>query len=170
MPLLRVANVHFEATGANRLEYLNSQVQFKTGGGNYTISVGGTESVNVGAGGVVVSGINVVPQIALAFNKANNALPNATGTFSGDLTYAGNVYVGASYNVGIGTASPTAALDVRGSYSDAGANNKDSSSLLLNYDALVGHFVEAIKELKEKIDVLEKKCDKYTKISKKRAD
>lgn len=124
MPLLRVANVHFEATGANRLEYLNSQVQFKTGGGNYTISVGGTESVNVGAGGVVVSGINVVPQIAAAFDKANSAtsgvLANATTTLAGTLTVAGNTYVTA--NLGIGTTTPAANLDVRGSISDAGAN------------------------------------------------
>lgn len=124
MAILRVANVHFEATGANRLEYLNSQVKFRTGGGNYTISVGATESVNIGAGGAVISGINVVPQIALAFDKANtgssNGLSNSTTTLAGTLTVAGNTYVTA--NLGIGTTAPAANLDVRGSISDAGAN------------------------------------------------
>ena len=39
MAILKVANVHFEATGANRVEYLNNQLQYKIDSGNFNYKI-----------------------------------------------------------------------------------------------------------------------------------
>jgi len=68
---------------------------------------------NVGGSGAIASA---------AFDKANNALANTTGTFEGELTVknnfivnSGTLYVDATNNrVGIGTTAPTSNLHVIG--------------------------------------------------------
>ena len=52
MSTLKVANIHFEATGTNRVEYVANNINFRTGGGNFTISVGGAETLNVNSSGI----------------------------------------------------------------------------------------------------------------------
>ena len=74
MSVLKVANIHFETTGTNRLEYdANNNINFRTGGGNFTVSVGGAESLNVNASSVMISGANILASIADSYNAANNA-------------------------------------------------------------------------------------------------
>lgn len=133
MSTLKVASIHFEATGSNRVEYVaNNNINFRTGGGNFTISVGGTETLNVNASSVMISGANILASVAAAytaantgsntaiaaFAKANASLANATATFAGDLTLTGNTYIAigaATSNVGIGVTSANAKLYIRGS-------------------------------------------------------
>lgn len=79
MSVLKVANVHFESTGSNRLEYLNNQVQLKTSGGALSISVGGTEVVNANSTYVSVPSVNVV--------TSANATAVAVGTLTVTGTY-----------------------------------------------------------------------------------
>ena len=68
MSTLKVANIHFEATGTNRVEYVANNINFRTGGGNFTISVGGAETLNVNASSVMISGANVLASVAAAAN------------------------------------------------------------------------------------------------------
>jgi hypothetical protein len=67
----------------------------------------------------VVAGANawVNTSVAGANSWSNTKLSNTSGT-----TFAGNFYVPSGSNLGVGTTSPSANLDVRGSISDAGAN------------------------------------------------
>lgn len=66
MSTLKVANIHFETTGTNRLEYdANNNINFITDGGNFTISVNGTESLNVNASSVMISGANILASIVV---------------------------------------------------------------------------------------------------------
>jgi hypothetical protein len=88
MSVLKVANVHFEATGTNRVEYVANNINFRMGGGNFTVSVGGAESLNVNASSVMISGANLLQQINTVLNYANNitstniAIANITSSLS----------------------------------------------------------------------------------------
>ena len=131
---IAAANVQFESTGGNRIEYVNGQVQVKTQGGGYTVTIGSTEMLNVNTSYVLISGSNVLtygPSISssygqansaynqanTAYNNANTRLANSTTTFAGDLTITGNTLlsINSTSNVGIGLTAPTARLHVRGS-------------------------------------------------------
>ena len=107
MSTLKVANIHFEATGTNRVEYVANNINFRTGGGNFTISVGGAETLNVNASSVMISGANVLASVAAAATTANAALANTDATFAGNLTlsisrtiFVGNATVNTSISAG----------------------------------------------------------------------
>ena len=116
MSTLKVANIHFEATGTNRVEYVANNINFRTGGGNFTISVGGAESLNVNASSVMISGANILASVAAsatsanltsAWGTANAALANTDATFAGNLTlsisrtvFVGNATVNTSISAG----------------------------------------------------------------------
>ena len=107
MSTLKVANIHFEATGTNRVEYVANNINFRTGGGNFTISVGGAESLNVNASSVMISGANILASVAAAATTANAALANTDATFAGNLTlsisrtiFVGNATVNTSISAG----------------------------------------------------------------------
>jgi hypothetical protein len=75
MSILRVANVHFESTGASRIDLVG-------------------DTVNIVAGGSVVLSANqsqglIIGSPKAAFDKANSALANTGGTISGDLRILG---------------------------------------------------------------------------------
>lgn len=110
MSTLKVANIHFEATGTNRVEYVANNINFRTGGGNFTISVGGTESLNVNASSVMISGANILASVAAAATSANAALANTDATFAGNLTLSisRTIFVGnATVNTAISAGSIT---------------------------------------------------------------
>lgn len=109
MSVLKVANVHFEATGTNRVEYVANNINFRTGGGNFTISVGGAESLNVNASSVMISGANILASVAAAYNAANSVTVSTLGTVN--ITTAN-----------ITTANITTSLSVHGSASFANTN------------------------------------------------
>jgi len=115
MSTLKVANIHFEATGTNRVEYVANNINFRTGGGNFTISVGGAESLNVNASSVMISGANILASVAAAYTAANNSatsanLTSAWGTANAafantDATFAGNLTLSISRTVFVGNAT-----------------------------------------------------------------
>ena len=101
-----VANAAFTmanvAYNAQNVDYTLSNTAFSVANAAFGFS----NTVNTFAYGVAVNAAaafsaanNVGPQIAPAFNKANNALANTSGTFAGNLSVIGNV--------GIGTATPS---------------------------------------------------------------
>ena len=108
MSTLKVANIHFEATGTNRVEYVANNINFRTGGGNFTISVGGAESLNVNASSVMISGANILASVAAAATSAN--LTSAWGTANAalantDATFAGNLTLSISRTIFVGNAT-----------------------------------------------------------------
>jgi len=132
MSVLKVANVHLETTGTNRIDYnSNGFTRIISGGtGGIVINTGGTDKINVGTdiaitGNLLLNGKNVDSLISAsapsfdkansanivavsAFNKANTGLANTTGT-----VFEGILYITA--NLGIGLASsPAASLHVIG--------------------------------------------------------
>ena len=109
MSVLKVANIHFEATGTNRVEYTANNINFRTGGGNFTVSVGGAESLNVNASSVMISGANILASVAAAYNAANSITISTLGTV--------NISV-----ANITTANITSSLSVHGSASFANTN------------------------------------------------
>ena len=129
MSTLKVANIHFEATGTNRVEYVANNINFRTGGGNFTISVGGTESLNVNASSVMISGANILASVDAAATSANltsawgtaNAaatsanLTSAWGTANSALantnaTFAGNLTLGINQTLFVGNATVNTAI------------------------------------------------------------
>lgn len=116
MSTLKVANIHFEATGTNRVEYVANNINFRTGGGNFTISVGGAESLNVNASSVMISGANILASVAAAYTAANNAY---TAANSVTVSTLGTVNV---TTANITTANITSSLSVHGSASFANTN------------------------------------------------
>ena len=130
MSTLKVANIHFEATGTNRVEYVANNINFRTGGGNFTISVGGTESLNVNASSVMISGANILASVAAAatsanltsaWGTANAALANTNATFAGNLTLGINqtLFVG---NATVNTAISAGSITTNGVALDIGRN------------------------------------------------
>ena len=119
MSILKVANVHLETTGTNRIDYnSNGFTNIVAGGtGGVIINVGGAALINVTpsntniTGNLFLNSKNVDSYISssyvtanaafgtanAAFAKANAALANTTGTLSGDLTVTGNL-TALSYN------------------------------------------------------------------------
>ena len=117
MSVLKVANVHLETTGTNRIDYISDGfTRIISGGtGGIVINVGGTDKINVGSNTVITGNLllnskNVDALISAtspafdkansanivavsAFDKANTGLANSSGTFSGDLTVTGSVNV-----------------------------------------------------------------------------
>ena len=89
MSTLKVANIHFEATGTNRVEYVANNINFRTGGGNFTISVGGAESLNVNASSVMISGANILASVAAAATTANNAVQTTRNVSAGGIATGG---------------------------------------------------------------------------------
>ena len=129
MSTLKVANIHFEATGTNRVEYVANNINFRTGGGNFTISVGGAETLNVNASSVMISGANILASVAAAATSANltsawgtaNAaatsanLTSAWGTANSALantnaTFAGNLTLGINQTLFVGNATVNTAI------------------------------------------------------------
>ncbi len=126
MSTLSVANVIFESTGANRIEYTgNNVIRVRANGGfqlpfgttaqrasgdtglmRYNTDTGLVETYGSGAWAVVPDGVtfNVAYTTAnagyvvanAAFGKANTALQNTSGTFAGNLTVTGNVAISAN--------------------------------------------------------------------------
>jgi len=112
MSILKVANVHLETTGTNRIDYnSNGFTNIVAGGtGGVIINVGGVALINVTpsntniTGNLFLNSKNVETYISssfgaanAAFAKANAALANTTVTLSGDLTVTGNL-TALSYN------------------------------------------------------------------------
>ena len=112
MSILKVANVHLETTGTNRIDYnSNGFTNIVAGGtGGVIINVGGAALINVTpsntniTGNLFLNSKNVETYISssfgaanAAFAKANAALANTTVTLSGDLTVTGNL-TALSYN------------------------------------------------------------------------
>ena len=102
MSIIKVANVHFETTGTNRIDYGTGFIRVIVGDSNgVVVNVGGTEKINIGSNtiftsNVVVQGYDVIQTITAASEKANTALPNTSGaTFAGNLNITGNVGIGA---------------------------------------------------------------------------
>lgn len=136
MSTLKVANIHFEATGTNRVEYVANNINFRTGGGNFTISVGGTESLNVNASSVMISGANILASVAAAATSAN--LTSAWGTANAaattanaalantDATFAGNLTLSISRTIFVGNATVNTSIS--------------AGSILTNGVALGGSF------------------------------
>ena len=89
MSTLKVANIHFEATGTNRVEYVANNINFRMGGGNFTISVGGTETLNVNASSVMISGANLLASVAAAATTANNAVQTTRNVSAGGIATGG---------------------------------------------------------------------------------
>jgi hypothetical protein len=110
------ANLLAFNTGSGANSYASS---VGTGANNYLLTViaGANTAVGTGANAftsATIAGANVIT--TAAFTKANSALPNTSGvSFNGNLNFP-------TGSIGIGTASPAATLDVRGSISMAGAN------------------------------------------------
>lgn len=116
MSTLKVANIHFEAAGTNRVEYVANNINFRMGGGNFTVSVGGAESLNINTSSVMVQGANLLASVAAAattanltsaWGTANAALANTDATFAGNLTlsigrtvFVGNATVNTSISAG----------------------------------------------------------------------
>lgn len=99
MSTLKVANIHFEATGTNRVEYVANNINFRMGGGNFTVAVGGAETLNINTSSVMVQGANLLQQINTVLDYANNIS-----------------------NTNIATANITSSLSVHGSTSLANTN------------------------------------------------
>ena len=116
MSTLKVANIHFEATGSNRVEYVANNINFRMGGGNFTVAVGGAETLNINTSSVMVQGANLLASVAAAattanltsaWGTANAALANTDATFAGNLTlsisrtiFVGNATVNTSISAG----------------------------------------------------------------------
>ena len=109
MSTLKVANIHFEATGTNRVEYVANNINFRMGGGNFTVSVGGAESLNINTSSVMVQGANLLASVAAAYNAANSVTVSTLGTV--------NISV-----ANITTANITSSLSVYGNTSLANSN------------------------------------------------
>ena len=99
MSTLKVANIHFEAAGTNRVEYVANNINFRMGGGNFTVAVGGAETLNINTSSVMVQGANLLQQINTVLDYANNIS-----------------------NTNIATANITSSLSVHGSTSLANTN------------------------------------------------
>lgn len=146
MSILKVANVHLETTGTNRIDYdSNGFSRIIAGGtGGIVINVGGLDRINVGAntvitGNLIINNKNVESLIAFsnttatsAYDKANAAnvlafaaLPNTSGvTFAGNLNITGNV--------GIGISNPGMKLSVFGSANNGITTVTDNTSIVLD--------------------------------------
>ena len=109
MSTLKVANIHFEATGSNRVEYVANNINFRMGGGNFTVSVGGAETLNINTSSVMVQGANLLASVAAAYNAANSVTVSTLGTV--------NISV-----ANITTANITSSLSVYGNTSLANSN------------------------------------------------
>jgi hypothetical protein len=83
---------------------LNTQSYITFADGTRQTTAGATNAYSIAAF-TVANLANVLAQSA--FNKANNALANTTGTFAGDLTITGNTYT-------VGTGSISGTLNVAG--------------------------------------------------------
>lgn len=132
MSILKVANVHLETTGTNRIDYnSNGFTRIISGGtGGIVINTGGTDKINVGTdiaitGNLLLNGKNVDTLISStspafdkansanivavsAFNKANSALANTTGS-----VFDGIMYITSNLGIGL-TSTPAASLHVVG--------------------------------------------------------
>ena len=57
---MKVANIHFEATGSNRIDYgptsNNIHIRTGSGNGNFTVTIGSSEMINVNSSSVMVTG------------------------------------------------------------------------------------------------------------------
>jgi len=116
MSILQVANVQFETTGANRIEYTGNNVIRVKGAGLqlpvvtnvtkpspepgmmlYNSDTGNMEMMGAGGAGLsFASNSSVASVFAVAnagFGKANTALQNTSGTFSGNFNVSGNVTI-----------------------------------------------------------------------------
>jgi hypothetical protein len=132
MSVLKVASVHLETTGTNRIDYnSNGFTRIISGGtGGIVINTDGTDKINVGTdiaitGNLLLNGKNVDTLISAsapsfdkansanivavsAFNKANTGLANTTGT-----VFEGILYITANLGIGL-TTTPAAKLHVVG--------------------------------------------------------
>lgn len=76
MSILRVANVHFESTGANRIDYVGDTVNI-VAGGSVVLSANQSQ-------GIIVGRTNVIPafdQANAAFTQANTVFTKANGAY-----------------------------------------------------------------------------------------
>jgi hypothetical protein len=142
MSILKVANVHLETTGTNRIDYdSNGFTRIISGGtGGIVINTGGTDKVNVGAnisvtGNLILNNKNVdllISATSPSFDKANvantlasAALPNTSGaTFAGNLNITGNLNVG--------TTGSGLKLSVFGSANNGITSVTDNTSIVLD--------------------------------------
>lgn len=132
MSILKVANVHLETTGTNRIDYdSNGFSRIIAGGtGGIVINIGGSDRINVGANTVITGNLvlnsknvdqfitatspafdkaNTANIVAVsAYDKANTGLSNTTGS-----VFNGILYVTANLGIGL-TTTPAANLHVVG--------------------------------------------------------
>lgn len=123
MSIIRVANVQLETTGTNRIDYSSGFTRLISGGtGGIVINTGGDEKINIGTSNVVFT--------------ANITLGTTTNT---TVNVSSNVFFYQS--LGIGTSSPRANLDVRGTFTVASANVLSQSltdAATVNWDTALG--------------------------------
>jgi hypothetical protein len=167
MSVLKVANVHLETTGTNRIDYdSNGFTRIISGGtGGIVINTGGTDKINVGAniavtGNLILNSKNVDSAVVAAslafdkantgniiavsaFSKANNALANTNGVIFGGIMYI-------TANLGIGlTTTPSANLHVVG---DIVATSDITSAYS---DERLKVILSPVKNALDKIDTLD---------------
>ena len=146
MSIIKVANVHFETTGTNRIDYNTAgYTQIIAGGsGGIIINVAGADKINVGSNPVITGNLllnnkNVDYQLAFsntaissAYDKANSANVIAASALSNTsgVTFAGNLNI--TGNVGIGTSSPGTKLSVFGSANSGITTATDNTSIVLD--------------------------------------
>ena len=201
MSTIKVANVHLETTGTNRIDYdSNGFSRIIAGGtGGVIINVGGVAIINVTpsitniSGNIFINGKNTETYISssfgqanAAFVKANAALANTTGTFSGDLTVTGNL-IALSYNTssderlkfiintapsGVDSLNPKQyymlsepgrirygfiAQEVQNVFPDL-VTTDENGMLVLNYMDIIALLLVDYKHTKERLLFLEKKA------------
>jgi hypothetical protein len=127
------ANAYATSAAAGANAYMisvqnGSNTAVGTGANAFTSATiaGANTAVGTGANAFTSATIAGANNISIAaFNKANTALPNTSGT-----TFAGNLNI--TGNVGIGTTSPTTKLNVFGSASGGITTLTDNTSIVLD--------------------------------------
>lgn len=157
MSVLKVANVHLETTGTNRIDYhSNGFTRIVSGGtGGIVINTGGTEKINVGTNVVissnvgigtssptsnlhVIGNVNVSSNIRIggfiSFDNNDFVRINepAANTLVFNTSSTERVRIDASGNVGIGTSSPTTKLNLFGSASGGITTLTDNTSIVID--------------------------------------
>jgi hypothetical protein len=81
------------AAGLTTTLFNTTATTIRMGGAATTINIGTSAGITNVSGILAANGINLLAYNQAAFDKANNALANTTGTFSGDLTITGNTTI-----------------------------------------------------------------------------
>lgn len=147
MSTIKVNNLqHPTAANANITLDANGWIGVGTSTPSYALDINGTinvASILVNGSSVVTSAYNTTNS---AFAKANNALPNTTGTLAGSLTITGTVGIGTGYQSGsnlltIGDPSTSTATQVNINDNGSGfarlfLNSQGSRSIFMQTNSL----------------------------------